>query len=101
MYDSKHEPIEIDDRTLAHLRIVLMTKLRRNESFMMLLRTPGGSERWYWIEPSIPIQMQFWGGRPPTINPHWVEVLMRAANSSDGLRLLPEPDAPASSAHET
>ena len=34
IYDSAGASVDIEDRTLAHLRIVIMTKLRRSESFM-------------------------------------------------------------------
>jgi len=30
---------------------------------------------------------------PAELNPHWMELLMKSANSGAGLRLLPEPEA--------
>ena len=34
IYDTMANSVDIDDRTLAHLRIVVMNKLRRSESFL-------------------------------------------------------------------
>ena len=34
-YGGSAMPIRIDDRALAHLKVVLATKLRRNESFTL------------------------------------------------------------------
>jgi hypothetical protein len=34
LYDTMANATDIDDRTLAHLRIVIMNKLRRSESWM-------------------------------------------------------------------
>ena len=34
IYGATSESVEIDDRALAHLRIVVMNKLRRSEAFM-------------------------------------------------------------------
>lgn len=34
-YDGTSDPIIIEDVTLAHLKIIIATKLRRQESFMM------------------------------------------------------------------
>ena len=35
IYNSSTREIEIDDRTLAHLRVAILNKLRRSESFAM------------------------------------------------------------------
>lgn len=59
---------------------------------MLMLRTPGDSDRWYWISPPLPLQMHFYGSRAPAINLAWIELIMQSANSSEGMRLLPEPD---------
>ncbi|WP_431791011.1 hypothetical protein [Microbacterium paraoxydans] len=34
-YNSSRPPIDVEDTLLAHLKIVISTKLRRQESFMM------------------------------------------------------------------
>src|SRR3546814_6966447 len=73
--------VDIDDRTLAHLRIVVMNKLRRSESFMFDVEVGDGSgRRSYWMHPAVPIQFHFFGSRTPRINRAWVEELMLVAS---------------------
>ncbi|MBA8817260.1 hypothetical protein FHX48_002358 [Microbacterium halimionae] len=92
IYDTSSNSVDIDDRTLAHLRIVVMNKLRRSESFMFDFEVGDGSgRRSYWIAPSVPIQFHFYGSRTPQINRAWVEDLMLAASGPNGLSLTPEP----------
>ena len=83
---------EVDDRTLAHLRVVIMNKLRRSESFMFNLAMGDASgQRSFWLSPAVPIQFHFFGGRAPRLNRNWVEELMSAANGPNGLDIVPEP----------
>lgn len=92
MYDTVANSVEMDDRTLAHLRIVVMNKLRRAESFMFDVDQPrGGDRRSFWIHPSVPLQFHFSGSRQPRINRLWVEELMQGASSPNGLTITPEP----------
>lgn len=84
--------VEIDDRVLAHLRLVVMNKLRRNEPFMFDVDVNDGSgRRSFWIHASVPIQFHFYGGRRPRINRVWVEELVLSASSPNGLVIVPEP----------
>lgn len=96
VYQSADRPWAIDDRTVAHLRLVVMTKLRRDESFMLCLITPSESERWFWMDAAVPIQFVTTVDRDWTINHAWIDALMRSANSADGMRILPEPPPDAS-----
>lgn len=94
-YDVDHK-LDIDDRTLAHLQIVIGTKLRRGESFNFTwIKDPsvGSGRTTIWLDPSISLTYDFLGSRPPVINRAWTEVLMHAANSTTGLAILPEPIA--------
>ena len=92
IYDTNGNSIDIDDRTLAHLRIVMMNKLRRSEPFMFDVEVGDGSgRRSYWIAPAVPLQFHFFGSRQPRINRLWVEELMLAASGPGGLTILPEP----------
>ena len=93
IYDTTANSVDIDDRTLAHLRIVIMNKLRRGEPFMFDVEVGDGSgRRSFWIHPSVPLQFHFFGGRQPRINRRWVEELMRTASGPNGLSVVPEPD---------
>ena len=97
IYDTMGNAIDIDDRALAHLRIVIMNKLRRSEPFMFEVEPGDGSgRRSFWIHPSIPLQFHFLGSRSPHINRAWIEQLMAAASSANGLIIVPEPPEPVS-----
>ena len=92
IYDNSGNSIDIEDRVLAHLRIVIMNKLRRSESFMFDVEVADGSgRRSFWLSPSVPIQFHFFGGRQPRINREWVEELMALASGPHGLSIVPEP----------
>ena len=92
IYDNVGNAVDIDDRTLAHLRIVIMNKLRRSESFMFDVELGDGSgRRSFWMHASVPLQFHFFGGRSPQINRTWIEELMLAAGGPNGLTITPEP----------
>lgn len=93
IYDTLNNSIDIEDRTLAHLRIVIMNKLRRSESFMFTvdLDSEGISRRSFWMHPSVPLQFAFHGSREPRLNRLWIEALMVSASSPNGLFVVSEP----------
>ena len=92
IYGTAAASFEIDDRALAHLRIVIMNKLRRSEPFMFdLVMGDGSGRRSFWMSPAVPIHFQFFGSRAPRINRFWVEELMAAASGPNGLGITPEP----------
>jgi len=84
--------VDIEDRTLAHLRIAIMTKLRRAEPFMFDVETGDGTgHRSFWMHPSVAMQFHFYGSRSPQINRAWIDEMMLAANGPGGLVIMPEP----------
>lgn len=86
--------VDIDDRELAHLRIVITSKLRRGESFNFTVShgiTAGSGRTSYWMHGAIPLVFRFSGSKPPAINRAWVESLTDDASKPDGLHNLPEP----------
>jgi hypothetical protein len=88
---------EFDDRLLAHLQIVINSKLRRKESFAFSWKDDqriGDGRSSIWLDSAIPIAYKYYGGRMPQINPAWIELLNATANSPGGLRVVPEPDVP-------
>ena len=92
IYDTMANSVDIDDRTLAHLRIVVMNKLRRTEAFMFdVVIGDGSGRRSFWMHPSVPIQFHFFGSRNPRINRAWIEDLMQVASGPNGLTITPEP----------
>lgn len=79
--------VDIEDRLLAHLRVVMMNKLRRGESFMLQVPAGGAGYNSIWISPSMAIALQFYGGRQPALDRELLDDMMRAANGPDGLAL--------------
>ena len=95
LYGRPAEEIEIEDRTLAHIKIVILAKLRRNESFAFSFEhdpSDDGGRSTIWLNPAIPLRFKFEEERQPVLDRRWLELLVVAANSVDGLRLIPEPD---------
>jgi len=94
IYNSSHRELEIDDRTLAHLRVAILGKLRRSESFAFTWEhgvEHGSGRTTLWLHESIPLQFVFNGNRPPKLNRLWIEHLLLQANSTGGLQWVPEP----------
>lgn len=86
-----------DDRTLTHLRTVILGKLNLQES-LVLTWLDEGRQRSVWLHPTIPLQFEFEQDVTPELNPEWVEQLRSLANSLAGLRLVEE--APRSAPEE-
>lgn len=92
-YGDSQTPIGIEDRALAHLKVALITKLRRNESFTLSWKHTDGQPRGrstIWLHPAIPLRFVFDEPERPELNKRWIEDLMRAANSTGGVELVPE-----------
>ena len=80
----------MDDSTLAHLKIVIGTKLRRQESFMMtwLPEKQGSAGRLtIWMNPSIPLIMAFDDSKLLPIDPKRIERMMEHLNARGELIL--------------
>ena len=86
-------PIHVDDRTLAHLKVVVATKLRRHESFTVSWRHPDDQRNGrstIWLAPSIPLRFVFDDPEPAELSREWIEELMTSANTSGGIMLGPD-----------
>ena len=91
-----NQEYEFDDRTLAHLKVTIAMKLRRQESFLMSWVNPperGGGRISIWLAPQIPLAFRFLGSRAPELNDAWISVMHKFSNSSRGLVVLPEAEA--------
>lgn len=89
-YNSSRPAIEIEDATLAHVKIVIGTKLRRNESFMMtwLSKPEASSGRMtIWVHPSIPLVLEFDHPTVPAVDPKKIAHMMDQLNSRGELVL--------------
>ena len=89
VYDRDFE-LDIEDRTLAHLQVVIIDKLRRDERFPLVV-DDGKHERVIWMTPETPLQFVYHGNRYPMLNRVWLEQLAEAAGSTRGLTIVPEP----------
>lgn len=100
-------PIDMPDTLLAHVKVVVATKLRRGESFTMSWRHTDDQPRGrstIWLQPAIPLRFVFDSAEIEMINPAALTELSHAANSSGGLVIaldvplirLDEPDLPLS-----
>ncbi len=84
-YGNTNTPVEVDDELLAHVRVVTVTKLRRNESFALTLQTRSGGSETLWVHASIPLRFEL--EEPAELQRTLLVSLMDAANSSSGLDL--------------
>ena len=82
--------IAIEDRTLAHLQVVVINKLRRREAFAFTW-DDGGNPTVCWMNPSIALEFIYAGNRPPHLNRGWLELMAMTANANSGLVVMPEP----------
>lgn len=93
LYGASVDPIHIEDRALAHLKVVIATKLRRNESFTLSWKHSDGEpvgRSTIWFHPSIPLRFTFDEPETPQLNAKWIEQLMHTANSTGGIQLVGE-----------
>ncbi|MGZ0069952.1 DUF7882 family protein [Microbacterium arborescens] len=95
--------INIDDRTLQHLRLVIVTKLRRDESFSFTwdnepavrgddaLEGSSGRYGTVWLSKASSLYFSFDAEPDQSLNKRWLELLAESAQSAAGLRIVPEP----------
>lgn len=86
--------VEIEDRALAHVQVVIANKLRRGEPFFFTWRddaSVGDGRTSVWLYPAVPLVFKYFGSRRPTLNGSWIDELAYTANTTHGLHLTPEP----------
>ncbi|GAB6856355.1 DUF7882 family protein [Microbacterium xylanilyticum] len=91
-YGSSEHAIEIEDIALAHVKVVIATKLRRNESFTLSWRHNGHEplgRSTIWLHPSIQLRFEFDDPNPPELDPARIQAIANSANTSGGI-LLPD-----------
>jgi hypothetical protein len=94
-YGSSRSAIPVSDRELAHLRVVMISKLRRNESFAFSWVKPPAEpvdRSTIWISGDTLLEFEFAEKGTPELNRVWLEQLSQSASSAAGLSLVPEPD---------
>ena len=93
-YGNNSYAVEIDDRPLAHLKIVLLSLLRAGKSAAFCFDRSadiGSGRETLWISPTTEIRFRFNGNRSPRINEQWLQLIVATADASTGLRLVAEP----------
>ena len=95
-YGSPATSFEIDDRTLTHVELVVLAKLRRNESFALSVDGAQGVRQTLWINASSTLRFEL-DSAVTEINRVWLDELIDSANTTTGMRILPEPEPSPSS----
>lgn len=96
-YGSSGLEVVFDDRTLAHLQLVIGVKLRRNESFFFSWQdsiSVGDGRSAIWLDNAIPLYFRYRKSKPIPLSREWLELLTFSANSPGGLEFTPEPGRP-------
>jgi len=84
---------EFEDRLLAHVKLAIVTKLLRHESFLLNWTVPaeqGSGRVSLWISRETLLTFRFVGSRPPAINVRWVEALTLTSARTGGMQLMAE-----------
>lgn len=92
--------VDFDDRALAHLQLVISTKLARGESFHFSWKDDpsiGDGRTSVWLHPRSTLAFKFYRSARPPLNRAWVEALAATANRPQGLTLVDEPTGAAAS----
>ena len=92
---------QIDDRSLAHLKVVMLSELRDGHSLSFTLahtRDEGSGRDTFWINQSTDLRFQFHGNRSPQLNRAWLNEMAKATRAGTGLFLMEEPRATAAAA---
>jgi hypothetical protein len=83
----------MDDRILAHLQVVITTKLRRNEPFLIRWERPaemGSGRGGFWIHPGCDLTFEYEGNREPSLDHEELDRMMVAASVNAGIRITGE-----------
>jgi hypothetical protein len=87
-YGSARTPIAIDDRVLAHVKVVITAKLRRNESMLVSWEEPlekGSGRGSVFVHPTCDLIYRFDGSRQPELDQKLLETMAAESMSSRGL----------------
>lgn len=89
---------EFDDRVLAHLKVAISLKLRRQECFFLSWSNPadrGSGRVSLWMSPNIPLTFRFAGSKAPELSDVWLRVLGELSHTPRGLVVISEREAEA------
>ncbi|MCS5732437.1 DUF7882 family protein [Herbiconiux daphne] len=86
---------QIDDRALAHLKVIILTELRNGRGVALSLRhepAEGSGRETFWVHPGTDVRFQFLGGRAPRLNHTWLRAMADSCTSGTGLYIMNEPE---------
>jgi hypothetical protein len=94
LYGGSSMEVGIDDRTLAHLQIVIGMRLQARERFFLSWRDHsdvGSGRSSIWIDPSVCLVFRYTDSSPVRINRSWLDLLGSPEKGSGALFLQGEP----------
>jgi hypothetical protein len=94
VYAGQSSRISVEDRTLMHLKIVIVDALRHRKSFPFSWTTPaaeGSGRSTIWIHPSTRLQFHFTTNSRSPVNAAWLRELAQTVDTPAGLSLVAEP----------
>jgi len=86
LYDGAR--VEFDDRTLAHLQIVIVGHIRRRESVLigwLDAMNDGDGRTSMWINAALPVRFEFSDAHLPEIDRDWIARLNAGVANRTGL----------------
>lgn len=86
-YGHSTDAIVVDDRDLAHLKMVATTKLRRSEGFSVSFSSRERGRSTIWVHCAIPLRFEFDSADPIRLDAAYVNDLAQAAASAMGICL--------------
>jgi hypothetical protein len=89
-YGSSRTPVRIDDRTLAHLKVVIVSKLRRDEPFLLSWPEPqetGGGRTSLWMHGTLDLIYRFDGSGHPELDKDVIDRMSSEALTPQGVRI--------------
>ncbi|MDN3310638.1 hypothetical protein QWJ90_06820 [Microbacterium oryzae] len=91
-YDTTLGALRVDDRTLQHLKTVIITKLRRGEKFALSwdAQEDGGRPTTIWIDPAIQLRFEFDSPEPAELNQQWLRRMTDSVTLHGGIHLVSE-----------
>lgn len=94
LYGTSRYHVQIDDRALAHLKVVMLSLMRSSRSFELCLQRStdmGGGRESFWVCPTTEICFRITAARPHQLNDAWLRAIFATTESPGGLRIVDEP----------
>jgi hypothetical protein len=89
-YGAIPRTISIDDRLLAHIEVVVLSRLRRNNAFALRWTEAGGEQpgrRTIWIHQGTDLCFEYDAAEQGELDRELLDQLAKAADSNGGINL--------------